>query len=825
MSRSLVVRAGLVVILAAAGQLRNTVAAQATQAGHTSPPAERLGEIHFPTSAHGDAAAAFEKGVLYLHNFHYPQAAVAFQRARQLDPTNVLAVEFEALTYTHAVWNQQDTAKARAVLRSFAPTMQARVSTARTPRERLWVEAIEALYGGDTPKSVRDTAFSLAVERLHASQPDDPEAATFYALSLLGLNQGAREPRAYSRAEAISDTVLRAHPRHPGALHYKIHAVDEPSIAARGLGAAKQYAAVATDASHALHMTSHIFMPLGMWDDVVRANLQAWRAQPGPIRAFGHGTLWLVYAYLQQGKTHDARIWLDSMLLYRDRIASGAIPAPRGRDDAEEYARSTAASYVINAEAWDTPFANLRFDDKFAPGVVPATTADFFVAYSALRRASRPVDVTAGSRDADSRLADSIIYRVSARIARARREGTRADSIGTAETMEKTLRAEREIVRQQYDSALALFRAAGDQIDAIPFEFGPPAVVKPPRERAAEILYYWGRYPEALAELDKLDKMWPGRSIARQIRARTLLAMGRRDEAAREYARLAASLHDADVAFPLREEALWGSKVLPRLATDRAVRVDTIGYPSGKLSLRGALYSPLSAGKHPALVVLHGSGGCFPLADQDMLGRLFAERGYVTFIPCRRGVGLSAGQGVNAMEQLYREGLDTRDPAYETRSLELLEKNELADVRAAIASVRTRPEVDVARVGVTGVSYGGILSLMSAEADSTLRAAVAFAPAAMNWGWNAPLREYLAASARRTRVPVLVVQAENDWNVGPTRELPDAVRAGGGTASGKLYPAVGGNVSDGHELMSRAPDLWRNDVLVFLDARLKSAKR
>src|SRR5919107_1711122 len=131
--------------------------------------AERLGEIRFPTSARGGAAAAFQRGVLYLHNFHYPQAVAAFRRARQLDPADAMSVAFEALAYTHPVWNQQDTAAARAALRAFAPTREARLAMARTPRERAWLDAVESLYDGDTRKATRDTAFSAAMARLHAA--------------------------------------------------------------------------------------------------------------------------------------------------------------------------------------------------------------------------------------------------------------------------------------------------------------------------------------------------------------------------------------------------------------------------------------------------------------------------------------------------------------------------------------------------------------------------------------------------------------------------------------------------------------------------------
>jgi dienelactone hydrolase len=345
--------------------------------------------------------------------------------------------------------------------------------------------------------------------------------------------------------------------------------------------------------------------------------------------------------------------------------------------------------------------------------------------------------------------------------------------------------------------------------------------VKPPRERAGEILLFTGRPAEALAELERSERLAPGRTQAALRRARALLALGRREDAVRVYGDLATVWRDADVTFPGREEARWGSTALASAGSDAAVAVDTVTYPSGALALRGALYRPTAAGRHPGLVVLHGSAGCWRLSDAEVVGRLFAARGYVTFFPCRRGLGLSAGQGVAVLDQLRQEGLTARDAAFAARSTELLTTTQLDDVRAAIAAIRGRAGVDASRVAVTGMSYGGILTMLAAEADSTLRAAVAFAPGAMNWGWNAPLRERLTAGARRTRVPVLVLQAENDWNVEPTRELPVAARGGGGEGAGKLYPAVGANANDGHGLMVLAPELWRDDVLSFLDRHMK----
>src|SRR4051812_42061119 len=127
------------------------IALGAQPGGHAHPAAadtaSRLGEIDFPTSATPAAHAAFVRGVLLLHNFHYGPAAAAFRQAQQLEPGDVMSYWGEAMTYTHPVWNEQDTAAARAALARLAPTREARLAKARTPRERAWLETAEVLYG------------------------------------------------------------------------------------------------------------------------------------------------------------------------------------------------------------------------------------------------------------------------------------------------------------------------------------------------------------------------------------------------------------------------------------------------------------------------------------------------------------------------------------------------------------------------------------------------------------------------------------------------------------------------------------------------------
>src|SRR5262249_28129455 len=143
-----------------------------------------------------------------------------------------------------------------------------------TPREKGYLEAVEALYG-DGGKERRDTLYSAVMERLTREFPKDDEAAVLYATALLGLNQSVRDVPTYMRAGAIAEDVFRRNPKHPGAAHMIIHAFDDPVHAPLGLYAAQQYSQIAPSSAHAVHMTTHIFLGLGMWPLVVSQNIIA----------------------------------------------------------------------------------------------------------------------------------------------------------------------------------------------------------------------------------------------------------------------------------------------------------------------------------------------------------------------------------------------------------------------------------------------------------------------------------------------------------------------------------------------------------------------
>nr|MBA3811362.1 hypothetical protein [Caulobacteraceae bacterium] len=312
----------------------------------TSRAASRLGEVSFANSGAPAAQAPFIRGLALLHNFEYADAAIAFREAQAADPGFAMAWWGEAMSYNHPVWMEQDADKARRALASFGPTPDVRLSKAGTEREKAYVHALETLYGAGDKKD-RDLRYAEEMARLHERFPADVDATAFYALSLLGTAHEGRDFATYMRAAALLEEVFPTHPNHPGVLHYLIHCYDDPIHAPLGMRAARLYGPLAAGAPHALHMTSHIFIALGMWDEVIAANLAARGAGNDARRAkglapepCGHSREWLVYGYLQERRLAEA----DAMIADSRRMAVIEIARPPG--PAADRRWSELASYA-----------------------------------------------------------------------------------------------------------------------------------------------------------------------------------------------------------------------------------------------------------------------------------------------------------------------------------------------------------------------------------------------------------------------------------------------------------------------------------------------
>src|SRR5262245_57560460 len=272
----------------------------------------QLGGGEVPAAGLEKAQAHFLRGLAALHSFWYEEALDAFRESTKIDPEFAMGYWGEAMTYNHPLWSEQDLTAARAVVGKFKETPKL------TERERAYLNAVRLLYGeGD--KRARDLAYSAAMEKIYRAYPDDLDAAAFYSLSLLGIASGEKGYRLQAKAGAIALEVYQKNPNHPGAAHYIIHAFDDPEHAILALPAAYRYAQIAPEAAHARHMPSHIFVQLGMWDNVVSSNISAFEASDNWVRSKKlslslrdyHSLSWLLYGYTQQGRYKKAEETLE----------------------------------------------------------------------------------------------------------------------------------------------------------------------------------------------------------------------------------------------------------------------------------------------------------------------------------------------------------------------------------------------------------------------------------------------------------------------------------------------------------------------------------
>src|SRR5689334_20625329 len=300
---------------------------------HADMAPEHFGTVHFPTSCKPDLAPDFEQAVAMLHSFAYPQAAKAFSEVAAKDPSCAMAQWGVAMTYFHPIWGPP-TPEEFAAGRGAAEKATSLASHA-SPRERDLIGAIAAYYQGDAiPFATRVVTYEKAMAGVAQRNPDDHEVQIFYALSILGAAYNSPPDKTYARqkqAAAILNRLLPLEPNHPGIAHYMIHSFDYPELAELALPAARAYAKIAPSAPHALHMPSHIFTRLGMWQESIESNLASAaaaralmaRTHPGATAYEGlHAMDYLEYAYLQTGQDSKARAIVDST-----RIAGLDAPA------------------------------------------------------------------------------------------------------------------------------------------------------------------------------------------------------------------------------------------------------------------------------------------------------------------------------------------------------------------------------------------------------------------------------------------------------------------------------------------------------------------
>jgi len=472
---------------------------EAGEAAVEPTPGRVLGSLSFPTSSQvPEAQDAFIQGMLLLHLFEYPYAREEFLRAQQLDPDMAMAYWGEAMTYNHPIWDEQDLSAARDALMKLGPTPEIRVGRTPVAREQGLLAALEQLYGPGN-KAQRDQAYLRAMEQLAGAYPEDHEVQLFYALSLFGVRAGVRDTSTYMLATAIAQGVFSENPRHPGAAHYLIHGVDDPLHAVLGLRAARALAQMAPDAGHAQHMTSHIFVAVGMWNDVVAANEAAVKVanamrveRGGEPRNWGHYNYWLLYGYLQQGRDDLALQLLEAARA--EVSADGKAPEdPLNLDPDRSPVGSLVqmwARYVIETRTWSGEVANWTFNSGEA--FDPNLTISFV---KAMQAAQASQVAQAGQYHAQFRSLQAALE--AAIELQEEKAPTDLLYLERLRVMDHELLAAIEMARGEMAKA-AEFAAEASRLEgAMPFSFGPPFVDLPSAEYHGDLLTSARRYADA----------------------------------------------------------------------------------------------------------------------------------------------------------------------------------------------------------------------------------------------------------------------------------------------------------------------------------------
>jgi len=501
-----------------------------------------LGRIAFPTSGSVEAQEHFLKGALLLHSFEFDDARESFQLAHGIDPDFALAYWGEAMTHNKLLWELEDQKAGQAALEKLASTAKARLAKAPTEREKGYLRTTEAYFFGKGDQKTRAQGYADAMGQLARRFPGDLEAASFYAVAILGTSSAGRDFRIYMRAASIVEEVFAKNPLHPGAAHYLIHSYDDPVHAPLGLRAARVYAKIAPAAAHALHMPSHIFVALGMWNETASSNEDSWAAADARVKRKGltiadrgyHALWWLHYAYLQQGRYQEAEELLQTMEKDVERLS---VPITR------RHLAAMRAAHIVETRQWktaaraaDLDLSGVRGDQAvahwFASGMAAAEQGDLQAARQALaalqREAGKKTKPYPSQRQA-------------------------------GKATELQLRSLIAFAGGNTQIALELIKQAAAEEDRMPGYYGPPSPVKSSHELFGEMLLELDQPSEARREFKRALAGAPRRALSLLGLARAAAKAGDAAAARDAYLELQSVWSQADRNLPELKEVTAGT--------------------------------------------------------------------------------------------------------------------------------------------------------------------------------------------------------------------------------------------------------------------------
>src|SRR5438477_1255643 len=535
------------------------------------------GTVDFKVSCTPDARSEFIRGMALLHSFFYEEARRVFTAVAAKDPNCAMAQWGIAMTWWHPIWtpptpNEMSAGKAAAD--------KAMAMKAGTDLERGFITALNAYYNtpdgpatGEVGQSChgpvgprdRVIAYEKAMRTVYERYPDDVETQTFYALAVLAVGYANPSDTTLSnqlKAAGILEKLWTKNPNHPGIAHYLIHSYDYPALAERGLAAARSYGSIAPWVPHALHMPSHIFTRLGMWEESIAAN----RSSADASRAYAamrhrvateaeelHALDYMAYSYLQKAEDAKAKEIVDFAATVRktnpelEFSAAYALAAIPARYALERNAWADAAALRVPALPHWSSFPFMEALIEYAHSLGRAHTGDIEGARKAMDRMRQLRDATTDPRlDYFKRHLDLQIQAASAWVTYS--EGKK-------------------------DDALDLLRRAADAEDILGKHPVSPGALVPAREQLGDLLMKLDRPKEAQREFEAALKIYPGRFRGLYGAAQAAEQIGDSEQARQYYAKLTEQTAKADGSrselAQLREHhATEGATTQPRSATE-----------------------------------------------------------------------------------------------------------------------------------------------------------------------------------------------------------------------------------------------------------------
>ncbi|HKE94625.1 MAG TPA: hypothetical protein VKB34_09990 [Povalibacter sp.] len=447
---------------------------------HSHPAPEKLGSVHFATSCQSTVQPAFERAVALLHSFAYSASETAFRDVAGKDPSCAIAYWGMAMSHYHPLWAPP---AGHELSEAAAQVNKAVGMKAGSLRERQFIEALAIYYrdAGQATPDIRAQRYAYAMAKVARENSQDPEAQIFYALALIATAPPTDKTHAgQKQAVAILEPLYRQQPQHPGLAHYLIHATDSTELAPQGLAAARAYSQIAPSVPHALHMPSHIFTRLGLWDDSIASNRAARAAahEQGDLGEELHAMDYLTYAYLQRGRYADATQLLSDLRTKTNIHAS-------------EFKEGYAAT------AMPVRFAVERRDWNSATSLTPEPRSPPHVA--ALVYWARALGRTRG-RTAESANADIASLEGCLRELQAAGNNYWATQV---DVLLGEARAWQSRANGDPEAAIQGLRAAADEEDAVEKLPVTPGPIVPAREQLGELLLDLQRPEDSLKEFQR----------------------------------------------------------------------------------------------------------------------------------------------------------------------------------------------------------------------------------------------------------------------------------------------------------------------------------